>query len=200
MYNQVSAKKSIFSTSSMVKISILSILSYLIMFIEFPVMFFPAFLKLDFSDIPAIICGFSLGPVAGIFVELIKNLLHFVTKSSTGGVGEFANFLVGGGFVFVSSGIYYINKNKKNAILGCIAGTVAMAVIGGIANYYILIPFYSNMFPIEAIVKMGSVVNSAIVDVKTLIYYAVIPFNLIKGIVVSFITAVLYKKVSMVLK
>ncbi|SHK52932.1 ECF transporter S component [Tepidibacter formicigenes] len=200
MYNQISAKKSFFSTSSLVKISILSVLSYLIMFIEIPVLFFPVFLKLDFSDIPAIIGGFALGPVAGVFIELIKNLLHFVTKSNTGGVGEFANFLVGGGFVFVSSGIYYINKNKKNAVIGCIVGTIAMAVIGGFANYYILIPFYAKIFPIEAVVQMGTVVNKSIIDVKTLIYYAIVPFNLLKGVIVSIITAILYKKVSIILK
>jgi riboflavin transporter FmnP len=170
------------------------------MFIEIPVLFFPVFLKLDFSDIPAIIGGFALGPVAGVFIELIKNLLHFVTKSNTGGVGEFANFLVGGGFVFVSSGIYYINKNKKNAVIGCIVGTIAMAVIGGFANYYILIPFYAKIFPIEAVVQMGTVVNKSIIDVKTLIYYAIVPFNLLKGVIVSIITAILYKKVSIILK
>ena len=200
MYKEITAKKGLFSTSSLVKISILSVLAFLIMFIEFPVLFFPEFLKLDLSDIPAIIGGFALGPVAGIFIELIKNLLHFITKTQTGGVGEFANFLVGGAFVFVSSGIYHISKNKKNAIIGCIIGTVAMAIIGGLANNYILLPFYTKFMPIDQIVKMGSVVNKAIVDVKSLILYAIVPFNLVKGLVVSVITAVLYKKVAPILK
>lgn len=200
MYKEVSVKKSIFSTSSLVKISILSVLSYLIMFLEFPLLFFPEFLKLDLSDIPAIIGGFALGPVAGVFIELIKNLIHFITKTQTGGVGEFANFLVGGGFVFVSSGIYHINKSRKSAVIGCIFGTIAMAVIGGLANYFILMPFYSKIMPIEAIIKMGSVVNKSIVDLKTLILYSIVPFNAIKGIIVSIITAVIYKKVVGILK
>ncbi len=200
MYKEISVKKNLFTTSSLVKISILSVLSYLIMFVEFPLLFFPEFLKMDLSDIPAIIGGFALGPVAGIFIELVKNFLHFITKTSTGGVGEFANFLIGGAFVAVSSGIYHMNKNKKNAILGCILGSLAMAIIGGIANYYILIPFYSKFMPIEAIVQMGSAVNHLIVDVKTLIYYSIIPFNIIKGIVISSITAVIYKKVAGILK
>ena len=200
MYNQATTKKNLFTTSVLVKISILSVISYLIMFIEFPIVFAPGFLKLDFSDIPAIIGGFALGPVAGIFIELIKNLLHFVTKSSTGGVGEIANFLIGGAFVFISSGIYHIKKNKRNAIIGCLVGTVVMSIVGALANYYILIPFYANMFPIDAIVQMGTVVNKNIVDVKTLIYYGVVPFNIFKGIVMSVVTAILYKKVSCILK
>jgi len=200
MYNQATTKKNLFTTSVLVKISILSVISYLIMFIEFPIVFAPGFLKLDFSDIPAIIGGFALGPVAGIFIELIKNLLHFVTKSSTGGVGEIANFLIGGAFVFISSGIYHIKKNKRNAIIGCLVGTVVMSIVGALANYYILIPFYANMFPIDAIVQMGTVVNKSIVDVKTLIYYGVVPFNIFKGIVMSVVTAILYKKVSCIIK
>lgn len=200
MYKEIAVRKSVFSTSSLVKISILSVLAYLIMFIEFPLLFFPEFLKLDLSDIPAIIGGFALGPVAGVFIELIKNLIHFVTKTQTGGVGEFANFLVGGGFVFVSSGIYFLNKSRKNAIIGCIAGTIAMAIVGGLANYYILIPFYTKFMPIDVIVKMGSAVNKGIVDLKTLIIYSIVPFNIIKGIIVSVITATIYKKVAVLLK
>ncbi|WP_099189949.1 ECF transporter S component [Tepidibacter mesophilus] len=200
MYNQATTKKNLFTTSVLVKISILSVISYLIMFIEFPIVFAPGFLKLDFSDIPAIIGGFALGPVAGLFIELIKNLLHFVTKSSTGGVGEIANFLIGGAFVFISSGIYHLGKNKKNAIIGCLIGTIGMSIVGALANYYLLIPFYANMFPIDAIVQMGTVVNKNIVDVKSLVYYGVIPFNIFKGIVMSVVTAILYKKVSCIIK
>lgn len=200
MYNQATTKKNLFTTSVLVKISILSVISYLIMFIEFPIIFAPGFLKLDFSDIPAIIGGFALGPVAGIFIELIKNLLHFVTKSDTGGVGEIANFLIGGAFVFISSGIYHLGKNKKNAIIGCLIGTIGMSIVGALANQYLLIPFYANMFPIDAIVQMGTIVNKNIVDVKSLIYYGVVPFNIFKGIVISGATAILYKKVSCIIK
>lgn len=200
MYNQATTKKNLFTTSVLVKISILSVISYLIMFIEFPIIFAPGFLKLDFSDIPAIIGGFALGPVAGIFIELIKNLLHFVTKSDTGGVGEIANFLIGGAFVFISSGIYNLGKNKRNAIIGCLIGTIGMSIVGALANQYLLIPFYANMFPIDAIVQMGTVVNKNIVDVKSLIYYGVVPFNIFKGIVMSVATAILYKKVSCIIK
>jgi riboflavin transporter FmnP len=190
----------LFTTSNLVKISMLGVMSFLIMFIEFPVMFFPEFLKLDISDLPAVIGGFALGPVAGVMIELVKNLLHFAIKSQTGGIGEFANFLVGGAFVFVSSGIYYASKSRRMAVIGCIAGTVAMGIVGGLANYFILLPFYSSFMPIETIVEMGSQFNSAITDLKTFVYYSIVPFNIIKGMVLSAATLMIYKRVSHILK
>ncbi|OPJ56033.1 ECF transporter S component [Alkalithermobacter paradoxus] len=200
MYKHMSIRKQIFTTSNLVKISMLSVLSFLLMFIQTPLIFFPEFLKLDVSDIPAVIGGFALGPIAGVFIELLKNLLHFAFKTSTGGVGEFANFIVGGAFVFVSSGIYHMNKTKKNALIGCILGTIVMGLVGGIANYYILIPFYTRFYPIEAIIAMGSAVNKSIVDLKTLIIYGIIPFNIIKGALLSVLTIALYKRVRVLLK
>src|SRR5690554_3690588 len=87
--------KPILNVNSMVKIAFLSVIAYIIMIFEFPLIFFPGFLKIDLSDIPALVAGFALGPVGGIMVELLKNLLHLITKTDTGGVGELANFLVG---------------------------------------------------------------------------------------------------------
>lgn len=201
MERTIKAKKtSIFTTSNMVKIALLSVIAFVLMMIELPVMFFPEFLKMDISDLPAIIGGFAIGPVAGVAIELIKNILKFVFKTTSGGVGEFANFAIGGAFVFISSGIYHMKKTKKNAIIGCIAGTVAMAAFGAAANYYVLIPFYSNFMPIDAIISMGTAVNKNIVDLKTLILYAIVPFNIFKGIAISLITAVIYKKISVILK
>lgn len=190
----------LFTTSNLVKISMLGVMSFLIMFIEFPVMFFPEFLKIDISDLPAVIGGFALGPVAGLMIELVKNLLHFAIKSQTGGIGEFANFLVGGAFVFVSSGIYYSSKSKRMAVIGCIAGTMVMGIVGGLANYFILLPFYSTFMPIEAVVAMGAQFNSAITDLKTFVYYSIVPFNIIKGVLLSAATLVMYKRVSHILK
>ena len=193
-------RERLFTTSNLVKISVLGVLSFLIMYIEFPLMFFPDFLQIDLSDLPAVIGGFALGPVAGLVIELIKNILHFMFKSQTGGVGEVANFLVGGAFVFVSSGIYFASKTKKMAVVGCIAGTLAMGIAGGLANYFILLPFYTKFMPIEAIIQMGAKFNSAIVDFNTFIYYSIIPFNIIKGGLVSILTLSIYKKISPVIK
>ena len=193
-------KKQAISTSNMVKISILGVMSFILMFMNLPLPIFPAFLKIDFADIPSVSGGFALGPVAGIMIQLIKNILHFMFDNSTGGVGEISNFIVGGSFVLVSSSIYHAMRSKKGAIIGSIAGTIVMAMVGALSNYFLIIPFYSNIMPIDVIINLGTVVNSAIHDKLTLVLYGVIPFNIFKGIVISVVTALLYKKVTPILK
>jgi len=183
-------------TSFITKVSVLSVIAYVLMFIEVPVIMFPGFLKLDISDVPAILGAFALGPVAGIIIELIKNILHWITRTSTGGVGEFANFVVGCAWIIPAAIIYKMHKSKKYAIVGMIVGTIAMAVIGGIMNYYVMIPFYAKIMPIQVILDMSAAANPLIVDLKTLILYGIVPFNLIKGIIISIVTVLIYKKVS----
>jgi len=185
--------------NKLVKVSVLSALSFVLMLIEFPLPIFPEFLKIDLGDIPAIIGGFALGPFAGFLIELIKNLLHLsITK--TLGIGELANFAVGAAFVMASSELYKRNKNKKNAVKGLIAGTIAMTLAAGITNYYIFIPLYSKfLFPASAMIAAASKINPGVKDISTYILYAIMPFNLIKGVVVSIITLLMYKKVSPIL-
>ncbi len=190
---------SLLKVNVMTKVAILSVIAFLIMYIEFPIVFFPAFLKIDLSDLPALIAGFALGPVAGIMVELIKNLLHLF-QTSTGGVGELANFVIGVALVGPASAIYYRDKSRKSAIVGMLVGIVSMAIVGALANYFVLIPFYQNFMPIDAIIAMGQQANAAIVDVRTLVIYGVVPFNLLKGVVIMIITALIYKKISPLLK
>ncbi len=184
--------------SKLIKISLMGVIAFIIMFIETAVPLFPAFLKIDLSDIPAVITGFALGPVAGVGVELIKNILHLF-RTSTGGVGELANFIVGSAYVIPAALIYQKHKTKKTAIIGMLVGTVSMALFGAIANYTFIMPFYAKIMPIEAIIGMAAAVNKYIVDMKTLILYAIVPFNLFKGIVLAIITLPVYKKVSKVL-
>lgn len=183
-------------TRTLTKIAIISAIAYIIMLIEFPIPIFPAFLKLDFSDIPALIGGFAISPLAGVLIQLIKNLLHFITSTTTGGVGELGNFIVGATFVFTASVIYQKNHTKKGALIGCIAATVVMAIIGAFFNYFVLIPFYANIMPIDAIIEMGSIITSLIHDKFTLVLYGIVPFNLFKGVVISLLTMLIYKKVS----
>ena len=189
--------KKLLSVKNMAKISILSVIAFILMQIELPLPIFPSFLKVDLSDLPALIGGFALGPAVGILIELFKNLMH-LTRTSTSGVGELANFIVGISLVVPASMIYFKNKTKKNAIIGLLVGTIIMGIVGGIFNYFILLPFYANVmkFPMDAIIKMGSVVNKNIIDIKTLIFYAIIPFNIFKGIVVSIFTMLVYKRIS----
>lgn len=186
------------STSRMVKISLLSVISFVLMLAEFIVPAFPEFLKLDISDAPALIAAFSMGPVAGVMVEAIKNILHLL-MTKTGGIGELANFIIGTAMVIPAGYIYRMKKNKSNAVIGLLIGTIFMGIAGALANYYILIPFYSTLFQIGAIIEMSAKANGAIHDLKTLILYAVVPFNVLKGLIVSVIVLMIYKRISIVL-
>lgn len=185
--------------NKLIKISLLSVIAFLLMyFVEIPIPIFPGFLKLDISDLPALFGGFALGPVAGVTIELIKNLLHGLLKPNTMWIGEIANFLVGSIMVVISAWIYKIKKTKKNALLGLLLGTIVMSLAAALFNYYLLIPAYSKAFgaPVEAFVGMAQEFNSKVVDLKTLVYFSIIPFNLLKGVIVSAATLGLYKSVS----
>ncbi|MCY6369791.1 ECF transporter S component [Clostridium ganghwense] len=185
--------------NKMIKISLLSVMAFVLMFLEFPLPVFPSFLQIDLSDLPALLGGFALGPVSGILIELFKNVLHVIFKGTpTGFVGEFANFMVGSIFVVTAGTIYKMKKSKKTAVLGLLAGTVVMSLCASVLNYAILLPLYAKLFkaPIEAFVAMGTAINSNIKTVKDLVMLSILPFNLLKGIVVSVITIPVYKSVS----
>lgn len=188
-----------YSVNTMTKVSILSVIAFIVMFIEAPIFLFPGFLKIDLSDVPALVAGFALGPAAGVAVELLKNILHLL-RTSTGGVGEVANFIIGASMVAPAAFIYHKRKDKHGAVVGLFVGVVIMSIVGALANYFILIPFYQNFMPIDAIIGMSAKANSLIVDLKTLIIYGIIPFNLFKGLVVSIFTMLLYKRISGLLK
>ena len=196
----MNGKRQKITTNSLVKISVLAVLSYILMLMDFPIPIFPSFLKLDFSDIPALLGGFALGPVAGVLIQLVKVVLYFLTNSSTGGVGELANFLVGAAYIVPAAAIYHRKKDRTHALIGLILGIVSMTIVGAVTNIYITLPFYSAFMPMDAIVEMGTVVNSKIVDINTLVLYGITPFNLLKGSIIAFVTLVVYKKVSPILK
>ena len=184
----------------MTRVAILASAATILMLLELPVIFMPPFLKLDFSDIPAIIGAFALGPLAGCLIVLLKNVLH-LSSTQTAGVGEMANFLVGTGFVVPAAFIYQKKKNRTGAILALAGGTVAMTLVAAAVNYWVLIPLYQSAlhFPLEAIINMGRAANPLIVDLKTFIVFAIIPFNLFKGSIVSLISLLVYKKLSPIL-
>lgn len=187
------------STRMMTKTAVLSVIAFIIMYIEIPLWFTPTFLKIDLSDLPALIGAFSLGPAAGVLIELIKNILHIAIKgTSTMAVGELANFIVGSLLVFTAGYIYSRNKSFKMAVVGMIAGTIVMTLAASVINYYLLIPFYAKLFgmPIQAYVDLGAKVNKYVVDYRTFILFGIVPFNFLKGVLVSLVTLPLYKKVS----
>lgn len=186
-------------TNLLTKTALLSVIAYILMLLDFPLFFFPGFLKIDLSDLPALLGAFALGPVAGVIIELIKNVLHGITATHTGGVGEVANFIVGCAWVLPAAIIYRKNKSKKNAVIGMLAGVVVMSLVAAVTNYYILIPFYEKIMPLEAIIQMSAAANALITDMKTLVLYGVIPFNIFKGVIISVITIIVYKKLSPIL-
>ena len=182
----------------LIKISLLSVMAFLLMYIELPLPIFPDFLKIDVSDLPALIGAFALGPVAGVIIELFKNILHGMLAGKTAFVGELANFLVGGCLVYVAGYVYKMRKSKNGAIIALLIGTVAMSIFAGILNAFVILPLYEKLlsFPITTVIKAGSLINNNIVDLKSFIILSIIPFNLLKGIIVSVVTLGLYKRVS----
>ena len=179
--------------------AIFAALAGVLMLVEIPLFFAPGFYKLDLSEIPIFICTFYLGPVAGVAAELVKVMVKLLLKgTSTAFVGDFANFVVGCSFVLPASVIYHARPGKKTALIGMAVGAAVMTVFGSAFNAVYLLPKFSALFgmPLEAIVGMGTKVNSAIHSVSTLVLFAVVPFNLLKGVVVSLLTFLLYKRIS----
>lgn len=184
-------------------VGLFSAISAVLMLFELPLWFAPSFYELDFSEIPVMICAFSMGPVAGVTAELCKVLLKLVLKGTTTAfVGDFANFVVGCTLVLPASIIYYINKSKRMAITGLAVGTVMMAAFGSVFNALYLLPKFSTLFgmPEEAIIGMGAAINGRITSFWTLALYAVVPFNIVKGTIDSIVTILLYKHISPILK
>jgi riboflavin transporter FmnP len=188
--------------NKLIKISLLSVMGFLLQFfVEIPIPIFPSFLKLDISDVPALFGGFALGPISGVLIEFMKNLLKGIFKPNTMWIGEIANFCIGSILIVISTYIYKIKKTKTNALIGLMLGTIVMSIAAAVFNYYVLIPAYSKAFgaPIEAFVGMASEFNSNVIDLKTLIIWTIIPFNLLKGLIISIVTMILYKSVSPIL-
>lgn len=188
------------SVKKVVIVGVLAALSSVIMYFEFPIPFIPTFLKLDFSEVPALLAAFAIGPLGAFLIELVKNLLHLF-KTESAGIGEMANFFVGISFVVPVGIIYKRMKNRKGALIALGTSVLIMTACASIYNYFVLLPLYAKVlgFPIDAVVSYAQMVNKSIVDVKTLIAYAIIPFNLFKGIVISVITIIIYKRLSPIL-
>ena len=179
---------------ALVQIGMLSAIAIILMMFEIPLPFAPTFYKIDLSEVPVLVGCFAMGPMAGVLVELVKILLNFVmTGTSTAGVGEIANFIIGCSFCVPAGLIYRKNRTRKSALIGMAAGTLLMIV-----NGFVLLPTYAKAFgmPIDALVGMGTAVNSHITSLSTFVMFAVAPFNLVKGIVVSLVVFLIYKKIS----
>ncbi|MGN0331982.1 MAG: ECF transporter S component [Lachnospiraceae bacterium] len=197
-----SVSKSVSTARKVAQIGMLAAIATVLMLFEIPLPFAPSFYELDFSEVPILIGCFAMGPAAGACIELIKILLNFIINGTmTAGVGEIANLLIGCSFVIPAGIIYRKMHSKKGALIGMVTGTLFMTFVGCFLNAYILLPTYAKAFemPIDALVGMGTAVNSHITSLFTFVAFAVAPFNLLKGILVSFIVLLVYKKISPIL-
>lgn len=183
--------------------AMLSAVAFVLMFLDFSLpMFIPSFVKMDFSDLPALLGSFALGPVYGIVISLVKNLLHLIIPgTSTAGVGEVCNFLLGAIFAYVAGFVYQRNKTRKTAILGAVAGAVAMAILSVPVNYFITYPAYVKFYnlPLEAILGMyQALLPAADSLIKCLIIFNM-PFTLVKGLLDAVLCMLIYKSLSPIL-
>jgi len=168
--------------------------------LDFPLLFLaPEFYKLDFSELPVMLCGFYLGPSAAVFCEVIKIFLKLLLKgTSTAFVGDFANFVVGCSLVLPAVIVYHTKKSRTSALWGCVVGTLMLTVFGSLFNAVYLLPKFSQLYgiPLDAIIGMCTAINKGISNISTFVLLAVAPLNLIKGAMISFLTLLLYKKVA----
>lgn len=188
---------------TLVQIGMLSAIAVILMLFEIPLPFAPSFYEIDFSEVPVMIGCFVMGPMAGAVIEFIKILLNLVINGTiTAGVGEAANFVIGCALCVPAGLVYKKNHTRKGALLGMALGTVIMTVLGCFINAYILLPAYGAAFgmPIDALVEMGTAVNSHITSLATFVVFAVAPFNLLKGTLVSLIVFIIYKKIRPIFK
>lgn len=191
--------KSKFNTRYIVVTAMLSAVAFVLMFLEFPIpALIPAFIKMDLSDLPALIGSFSMGPMAGVIISLLKNLLHILIKGTTSsGVGELANFLMGAVFSAVAGWIYKLRKSRKGAILASAAGAAAMGLVSLPINYFITYPLYAGMFGgMEAIVGAYQAILPSVDSVVQCLIIFNIPFTIVKGLLCAVVCFFIYKPLS----
>ena len=196
--------KKVFTTKNLVLMAMFSALAAVLMLWEFPIPFIaPNFYEIDLGEIPILVGSFIIGPVSGVIMEAIKIILKLLIKgTSTAYVGDFANFCIGVCLVVPASIIYQKHKTKKNAFIGMLVGTLFMAVAGVVLNYFVMIPFYVKAFgmPLEAIIGAGAKIQPLVTNKLSFTIVCVAPFNIVKGIIVSLVTALIYKHISAFVK
>ena len=192
----------ILNTRAIAKAAVLGAVAFVLMLLEFPLPVAPTFYKMDFSEAAVLMGGFALGPAYAVIIEALKVALNLIFQGTiTMGVGEMANFLIGISFTVPAAYMYSKNKTLKTAIKGMVIGTLCMMAAGVLLNYFVLLPAYVALahFPMEAIIGAGQAIFPFIQNKFTFVMACVTPFNLIKGILVSVVTRLLYKRLSPVL-
>lgn len=183
----------------MTMIGMLSAVAFVLMFFDFSVPFMPVFIKMDLSELPALVGSFALGPFAGVMICLVKNLLHLM-KTSTGGVGELSNFILGASFTFTAGMIYRYKKSKKMAVIGAVAGAVVMALISVPSNYFLVYPVYTKFMPLEQIIGAYQAINPNVNGLLSCLVVFNMPFTFVKAAFCVIITVLIYKRISPLIK
>ncbi len=187
------------STRVMVGAGMLAAVACVLQYLEFPIPLMPPFIKFDFSDLPALIGAFAYGPVTGILIELIKNLIHCaVSQSAT--VGELSNFILGASFALTAGLIYKHKKSKKNALIGGLAGALVMGLVSVPSNYFVVYPFYYNFMPEETVLAAYQAILPGMKSIIQSLLVFNLPFTIVKGLICVVITMFIYKPLSRILK
>ena len=188
-----SRKTAVLSVRTISMTAMLSAVAYLLAFVEFPVPLSPSFARMDLSDLPALIGAFAFGPLSGLLIELVKNALQLLT-TSTGGIGEIANFLMGAAYVVTAGFIYKRHKTKKTALAACVLASVVMG------NYFILLPLFENFMPLDQLIASFAEFLPFIHTKLDVVLFNAFPFNLLKGLVIGGVTMLIYKRLTPILK
>ena len=194
-----SARESKMSVRYITITAMLSAVAFVLMFLDFSVPVMPGFIKMDLSELPALIGTFAMGPACGVMVCLIKNLLHLL-MTSTGGVGELSNFVLGAAFVLPAGLIYKAMKNRKSALVGSLVGAAAMAIISFPSNLFVVYPIYENFMPREVIIAAYQAIIPAVKTLPQCLLMFNVPFTFVKALASVVITMLIYKKLSPILK
>lgn len=179
--------------------ALLSAMAYVLAFVEFPVPLSPSFARMDMSDFPALIGAFAFGPLSGLLIEFVKNTLQLLT-TSTGGVGEIANFLIGTSYVVAAGVLYKSRKTKKTAWIACIAASFVMGVAAALANYFILLPLFEIFMPMDQLIASFGAFMPFIHTKLDIVLFNALPFNILKGLVIGGFTMLIYKRLAPILK
>jgi riboflavin transporter FmnP len=186
-------------TRRMAGVAMLGAIGFILMFFDFSIPIMPSFIKMDFSELPALVASFAYGPLSGAAVCLIKNVLH-LTVGRTGGVGELSNFLLGCFYVVPAGLIYARMRSRKGAALGSLTGCAVSAAVSLPLNYFLIYPLYKKLLPIEAILNMYRAIDPSCDGLFDALLRFNVPFTFVKELIVCAITFLIYKKLSPILR
>lgn len=182
-------------------VGVLTAVAVVLQYLEISIPIVPSFLKLDFSDLPALLGAFAFGPLAGVLIQLLKNLIHLAVSQS-GFVGELSNFLLGAAFVLTAGWIYKCKKTKARALLAGLIGAAAMAIVSVPVNYFLIYPLYYNVIgiPEAAVLGMYQLILPSVNGIFKALLIFNLPFTLVKGLISVAVSMLIYKPLSRLFK